>query len=339
MTITNTVEVSGPLIHFGKKGMRWGVRKETSSSSGGDTARKKSAHRVRLEAGYIRNGKSLKESEAMAAKRIKTEKILGVVGGVAVLGLAAYAGKVAYGKAFTDVVLESGQEFKNINRFGDNAILDRRLYTTFKDGDTQKYRGLLAATLRRQVDGAKIYETTLRAKETIKAPSQFEAAKLYGEFLKKTGNSSSKLGNYLTFNRNLVYENPTNARFYEFMKSKGYNSLLDANDQFFSGYAAKKPLIIFNANSSTSLVGHQVVNKQLTDRLQKIQLTGVLSKRMASTVGLGVAATSIKRGLDTRSRYSTVNDYMMKNPNTKLSYSEIFAKTRMSITGKYVIDP
>lgn len=322
-------EVDTFLIHYGVKGMKWG--KTTSSVSRSESGTpvndsEKSAHRVRLEAQGLKKGLSKADAETRAQGRIKAEKVLAIAGGVALLGLAAYAAKQGYAKSLTDINLPAGFELKNINALGDNQNLDRRMFTTINEGDGKKYKGLLAETLRKNESGTKIYEATLKATENIKAPSQRQAAKLYKEFTAKNPGDGGL--NYRMFNQQLVTETGANNRFYDFMKSKGYNSILDANDQFISGYNTKHPLILFNAASSTVKSGQKIVDQETSGKLAKRQVAILTTRQFAPMVGLGIAYVGGKKALDTKNRYGAVNKYFKDHPESKLSYAEVYSNLK-----------
>ncbi len=326
-------DVDAFLAHYGIKGMKWGVRKSIPEENA------KSKHRVRLEAGYISKGMTKEIAEQKADRRIKTEKILAVVGAVAVTAAIAYKTKVEIGKRFTSVELEKGTTLTYINALGDKNNLDRRLYTSFEEGDTQKYRGLLAQALRRNKEGAVVYETVLTAKEKIKAPSQKQAAKLFKEFAANNRLASGM--NYNTFNQSLVIETDTTVKFIDFLKAKGFNAVLDSNDQFISGYNTKKPLILLNAASSVVKTGEKIVEEQLSAPLARKQYITALFEQTAPTIGLGVAVVSGTMGLDsaatTNNKYAAVNSFIEKNPKTRASYSELLAQVKLDESGTWVL--
>lgn len=328
------------LEHYGVKGMKWGVRKDRLvgrvRKARKERKSKPSARRVKLESKHISKGRSLEEARRKADNRIKTEKILAVVGATAVVGLAAYAGHKEIGKRFSEVVLDEGTEMKYVNALGKKVDLDRRLYTTFEESDTKKYRGMLAKAMQQNSGRqSKIYETTLRSTEQIKAPSHNQAKKLYDEWNKRRGHIG-KAKDYKQFNLELVVDDGSHD-FFKFMKEKGFNAVLDSNDQFISGYNTKKPLILFNAASSTVKAGEKVIEQSTIDGLYKKQVAAVVAKELAPTVGLGVAAVGGGRALDTRNRYKVVNQYILEHPNTKLTPSEIYANLEQDKRGNYKV--
>lgn len=329
-------DVTHFLEHYGVKGMRWGVRKDEKVSNAPVKDSEKSAHRVRLEAKYISKGMSQSAAEKKAIGRIKAEKVMLAVGAVGVAAAVAYVGSVEYQKRFSRVDLELGAKLTNINVLGDKQDFNRHLYTTIDERDTKKYRGMLATALRTNPNNTMIYETTLRSTERIKAPSQREAARLYKEFRATRGKKWMLDKSYMKFNADLV-DDPSGAakEFYDFMRSKGYNAILDANDQFITGYSARKPLIVFNAASSTVKVGQKVVDEQLSDRLAQIQTLQISAKEAAPGVGLGLAVIGGTKALDTKNRYGAVNSYFKEHPESKLSYAEVFSNLERSADGHY----
>lgn len=322
------------LIHYGVKGMKWGQTTKSGKARNDDGVplkdSEKSAHRVRLEAQGVKKGLSQSDAEKRAAGKIKTEKILAIAGGVALLGLAAYVAKQGYDKSFTEINLPAGFEFKNINALGDKQDLNRRLFTTINDKDNSKYKGLLAETLRKNEDRTTIYEMTLKSTEAIKAPSQRQAAKLYKEFITENprqGRYGADIP-YPLFNKQLVVSTDQNDNFYSFMKKKGYNSILDANDQFISGYDTKHPLILFNAASSTVKAGQKIVDQETSGKLAKRQTNALMTRQLAPVVGLGLAYVGGLKAIDTKNRHGAVNKYLKDHPDSKLSYAEVYANLK-----------
>lgn len=90
--------------------MRWGVRR-TDAQLGYDTPakeKKKSKHRLKLEARYVdKKGMSQEEAEKAAAKRIKIEKILAATAAITVIAASAYAARNTYLKRQANEILAS----------------------------------------------------------------------------------------------------------------------------------------------------------------------------------------------------------------------------------------
>lgn len=126
--------------------------------------------------------------------------------------------------------------------------------------------------------------------------------------------------------------------FLSHLKTKGYNAILDSNDQFISGYSAKKPIILFNAASSVVKKGETIVAKEVSDRLNKTQMAVVYTRALAPTVGLGAAYIGGTVAMDTQTKYGAVNKYMKANPDTKKSYGEIYNALKPDINGNYHVN-
>lgn len=347
--MTDTLELSLEedlyLMHYGIKGMRWGKRRTDAQldaaaakkpKSGLDmTDKEKSGHRVRLEAKYLKKGMTREEASVATDKRIKTEKILAIAGAVVVGAAVGYAVKEDIGKRFVGVTLEKGKDLHYVNALGDKASLDRRLYTSFDKNDTKKYKGMLASALRKNAADTTIYDTVLTTKESIKAPSQFQAARLYNQFLKDNNLPKAGSKSYKEFNKDVLLDvgSPNANKFMDFMRGKGYNSVLDYNDQFVSGYNTKKPLILFNAKSSVNKTGQSIVEKAVSDKLGKQQVNRLLLKGAAKTVGLGAAYVGGVTALNTHKKNAVVQQYLNDHPETKKTRAELYRDLRVGMDG------
>ena len=361
------------LVHYGVKGMKWGVRKDRPISKRKQARLDSKAEtrrdaRVHAEARYIRKGKSPEEAARLVDRNLKIAKIVSVTAGVALTAAAINAGNNYRIKQFTETVIEKGQTLQHIRPDTPNFAMDRRLYATFLKGDQRRYDGLFINHLlsaRKGLEGltdeqrkahgievaSKIAKHTLQATERIHAPSQEQAAGLFKEFLTDQGGSlsreASKWGkqaaklNYRQFNRELVTDGTSrSAQFYDFMKSKGYNAILDANDQFFSGFNAKKPVIVFNPDSTLAKAGKTIVNEQAGKRLGDLQTAGVVAKQLAPLLGIGAGIGTLnyrgKRGIAESNTSAAVDKYLKRYPGSNLTRAEIAANLGINKKGAYV---
>ena len=364
-------DVDDFLAHYGRKGMKWGVVRDddelakagpvsgskpkasgevkTSGSSSAPKAKtsedippakvseSQKRRRLELEAQYLQAGITGDAAQAKIEKRLKVEKGLKIAGAVAVVGVGAYIAQNQIGKRYAGVSLEKGTTMTYINALGPKADYNRRLYTTFQEGDTKKYRGLLADNLRRNADDTTIYETKLTATENIKAPSNKQAAKIYAEMVKAGAVNENPRG-YKFFNQGLVEGNDHDAKiFYGEMKKRGYNAILDTNDQFISGYNTKKPLILFNANSSAVKTGEKIVSEQTSSKLAGRQKAVLISRGFAPHAAVGAAAIAFSKINKSKTKYDAVNDYIAQNPKTKKTPAEIFASLQKEPDGSYSV--
>ena len=364
-----TVDVDSFIAHYGRKGMKWGVvrdddeldtagpvpgskaKTEASPSKAGATSSPKTkgeaqpakvsesqkARRLSLEAQYLEQGITGDAAQRKIEKRLKVEKGLKIAGAVAIVGIGAYVAQNQIGKRYAGVTLDKGIDLKYINALGPKADYNRRMYTTFKEGDTKKYRGLLADNLRKNQAGTTIYETTLRTTEQIKAPSNKEAAKIYQELVKKGSISANPMG-YKFFNQSLVEGNEIDSkRFYGEMSKRGYNALLDTNDQFISGYNTKKPLILFNAQSSTVKAGEKVVSEQTSSKLAGRQKATTLARSFAPHAAVGAAAIAFSKRSKRKNKYEAVNQYLAEHPNSKMTPAQVFNSLQQDVDGSYKV--
>ena len=82
--MTTTLDYDDYLVHYGVKGMKWGVRKDDNRPSSKVTYKEKKSYK------YQKKGLSKSEADAKAARADKIRKTALVVGGVAMASVVAY---------------------------------------------------------------------------------------------------------------------------------------------------------------------------------------------------------------------------------------------------------
>lgn len=186
---------SDELYHHGIKGQKWGVRrfqkKDGTLTSAGkkryddSSDNKKSKHRTKLEGKYISEGLSREEAIKKADNRIKTEKILAIVGGVTVAAAATYLVTKAV-KERTDQVIKSGSKFQRIE--GTKKIFgskDRNLhdafYVTNNRYDNQNYQD--AFGFQKKDHYGKAYRLDIETTGDMKIASQKKARDTFKQLL------------------------------------------------------------------------------------------------------------------------------------------------------------
>lgn len=209
------------LIHYGVKGMRWGVRKAQpttsatnerkkvvkndisavkktttkSSKSSNETKYKipetKSKHRLKLEAKYQSNGMTKNEAEQAAAKRIKAEKLVAGAAGVTLAACATY-GVYKYKKYTNDTILDIDTEFQTLMSLNkhDKVKTDAVQYMAYTKKDKKNYLKKYSDFLdvKNQVGDSTdndVYKIMFKGKQNMKIASEKRARdtfnKLYVE--------------------------------------------------------------------------------------------------------------------------------------------------------------
>ena len=320
------------LAHYGVKGMKWGVitKDPSAAKKRYDIPEKKSAHRIALEAKYRQKGLSTDEAEQKAAKRIQTEKWVAGVAGTAAVGYAAYSAHRFYGKEFVGVNLKKGSELQYvhaINKDMDKVDINRRLYTTFDKADQKIYEGYFSKYHLKAQGATETFSLKLKATGDIKAPSNHEARKLYKEYVAGVKEGLPKqyhkgIPSFSKMNQDVAGHGSHGNNFMNFLKKRGYNAMLDVNDQYFSGYDAKKPVILFNAQSSVVKTGQSIVKDKGADR----QLARMAIKQLGAPFLYGAAAAGGVNELQKVQKTSKARKALKDNPKYKgYTEAELFA--------------
>lgn len=329
--MTDVLDYGNYLAHYGVKGMKWGVRKDDNRPSSKVTYKEKKSYE------YQKKGLSKSEADAKAARADKIRKTALVVGGVSLASVVAYTAGNHYVKNYVGVNLKSGAMLQNVNDVGGSKPQkEGMLYVSFKNHDNKNYRKKYAWQLSNDLGAKNVYATKLSAVEPIKAPSNAKAKKLYEEFkeLEKNkrygdGHSYTRSHDYTEFNRRFnYYGHPEEKKaFANFMRSKGYNAIVDMNDQN-PLYGSKKPTILLDSTKSATTVGHEAISKIPTTEQANRMGTIALIKREAQVDaiwGAGVAATiGVKNKHKQTKINKQVDQYFKDHPNTKKSPSEVY---------------
>ncbi len=326
---------------------------------------KQSKREIKFEQQYLEKGMSPEEAKIAAYKRVKTEKILAMTAGVAVASVAAYVAYKQYDKR-VDKLIPSGTMLQNVSVFSDKGVSDA-FYFSMTKNDNDKYKAKLGDYLRTRFGEA--YVTKIAVKDNMKVASETNATKALAEMLDSDPNNvealKGRLNNFIkTHNfgyrearqvaekgldalengkvNSKVYEafnlslsgshgEKLSKDFYDLLKSKGYDAIMDINDKKYSGYDSAKPMIAFNAAKKAvvdSVNELEYEEKRAAfKRVQKRLEAELGAKTLASSLaGSGVTAglvTGLIKKLDTRNRDNIVSEYRKQHPNTKLSYNEI----------------
>lgn len=329
----------------------------------------KSKHRLKLEQYYRDKGMSQEEAEIAAYKRSKTEKIIAVVAGATVASAAAYVAYKQYDKA-VDKMIKPGTTLQNISNYDNKSVSDA-FYFSMTKNDNLVYRGWYGDQLSSY---GKVFETTYGVNKTMKVASDRNAVKTLRELVRSDPKNAQLLKDYLLdgqnefsygklgkvmdtavdeFNKGKVnqkvydafnallpnsHKEEINQKFYNLLKSKGYDAIMDINDIKY-GYETSKPMIAFNAGKKATIKAVRELGNQEI-RAAKAEATSVMDRKdkisdlvknkllkgvKIGLVGLasaGYVAASVKAAQN-KTTDDIVKEYKKEHPNTKLSYNEI----------------
>ena len=100
--------------------------------------------------------------------------------------------------------------------------------------------------------------------------------------------SSEKIAIYKALNLSLTNHNPQEVaaqnRFYQELKKKGYNALLDYNDKEYSSYHAKRPMIVFDTDSVKLQAVTETNPKIVNQMYRKYNAERIMKEIPANTI-------------------------------------------------------
>lgn len=134
--------------------------------------------------------------------------------------------------------------------------------------------------------------TSIRdAKTQMKRPGQQMLFNKAQRIMNKTGplTENDKKTLYEAFNLTLTFHNDFNNRtqnmYYNALKQKGYGAIIDVNDQKYSSYHAKSPMIVFD-HDSVKLNSAQKLSKQdINQHAAKANRERILRELKEQTAG------------------------------------------------------
>ena len=327
-----------------------------------NTSVKKSNHRLKLEEKYKQQGMTKEQAEIAAKKRIRAEKIVAVVGAMTVAAATAYVVNKNI-KYRADSIIKSGTTMQRItlnkNETLDNAFYssyknsDKLKYKGKFGKELTDPRGVKSvynmsintnqdvkiASRKKAVDTFKdLWENDDKFRknynklvDTNVKGNQFLQDNVYNKMARKIDKASSydkvKEKAYDLFNANLANHTPENdsmaKQFYNKLKEQGYDAIIDVNDNKYSGYRTKKPVIIFNGNNKISISD---VKKMSNEEIEKTYLKNIgtsVVKTIAGTSGVAAGSAYVKNILSPTDMNKEIANYKKEHPNTRLTDEEI----------------
>lgn len=316
----------------------------------------KSKHRLQLEEQFKKTGMTNEQAQAAANNRIRTEKILAASAALTVGACALYVAN-HYRKERIDGVIKAGETLQRIEMQDTGGKLHDTFYVAQGKHDMKRYENLLGACRKSQTGHA--YMMKLEAQNEIKVASKNKAVKAFGDLYKNDPDFKKAVAPYVKqhyggtnriadlddlSNRNIkkMYDNfntgivdasmrktGADQKFYSKLKEAGYGAIHDINDMKYSGYNARKPLIVFDNSKNNILVKSMnemkgdLQGKAAVERLKvqgEIKAKSYLEKAGSlSAVALTTATVKAYRA------DPAVQNYKNQHPNTNMTDRQIAA--------------
>lgn len=188
-----------------------------------------------------------------------------------------------------DRVVRAGTKLQRVEMQDTGGKLHDVFYTSKGKHDNQRYAGLLGLTRHNQVGQAFLMK--LQNTDDIKVASNRNAAKIFSDLYKNDSDFRQHAEKYVmnhfnggniqntkdlsdknlrklydNFNANLLHirdgGSGIDSKFYGKLKSAGYGAIQDINDQKFSGYRARNPLIVFGNSKNVMVKSMTQISKE-----------------------------------------------------------------------------
>lgn len=314
----------------------------------------KSKHRLKLEEQYKKTGMTDEQAQAAANNRIRTEKLLAASAALTVGACALYVAN-KYRKERIDGVIKAGETLQRIEMQDTGGKLHDTFYVAQGKHDMKRYENLLGACRQSQTGHA--YMMKLEAQTDIKVASRNKARQVFGELYKTDPEFKKAVepfvrGHYRGENKILdlndvsdrnikkMYDNfntgivaksmrdsGADQKFYAKLKAAGYGAIHDINDMKYSGYNARKPLIVFDNSNNNIIVKsmHEMKgNLQANAAAERLKVRGEMkAKKYLETAGPLSAAALTYTTYKAYASNPAVQNYRNQHPNTNMTDRQI----------------
>ena len=176
-----------------------------------------------------------------------------------------------------EISLKKGEKVQHVSGINFDSIRKGNLYVTFDQYDNVLYKALLGGKLRNA--GYDPKTVSLELSKSLKAPSSNAQYDLYKKFKSQNKETFDQYMNqfykskgkqrptdekeeYIDFTESLEKSSDVQKQFYNSLKEKGYNAVLDEHDRLGSWMQAKRPLIIMDALDVVGDVKVQDISKE-----------------------------------------------------------------------------
>ena len=241
------------LSHHGVKGMKWGVRKDQHRTYSEKASRstenmvKRTASSVQMTR-YFAKGGAIKKSQKYDDE---------------------WYAKLDEGKAYID----KGATLNRVVRGVDDRALNGRLYVSRLESDNDMYKAVIPAVQKKFAFGQKeyhsVYAVELETKKKMSLPSEKERIDTFIDTIKTPAGrkwmsengykaeitelnaKEQGLKAYRKFNKYAGdQDSAINTAYFNKIKSKGYDAILDDND---AGIWSKEPMILLSPSSTVKV--------------------------------------------------------------------------------------
>lgn len=358
------------LTHHGIIGQRWGVRrfqnKDGSLTAEGkeryynDKSNKDKKTVIKEE----KSASSHSEKEHYDETKKKIDTFIKIAAGVALATAVAYGTYKAYKHLdnFGDYSIGRGKILTRIQTESENVIGKQPFFASYKKGDVLAYKSTLAKE--RINKNGSCYLATGKVGRKLKIAGSKTAEEVYNDLAKNNIDFKSGIDELKKKPRSGIESIPLHAKtdyelfnvkhlcgkpnkteqklrdiFYESLKARGYDGVLDHNDRN-GWYKTKKPTIIFNGSGivdskvSSFSIDEMNAAKKAFDRFEKREMvlnkvTRGLSKNAPKAliveIGLVAAGVASKHNVNKMQEHKEeIDRYRKDHPNTTLSDYEIY---------------